>query len=76
MKKLILNTLYILLAVVLLTSCGSDINSRHLDGTILTDNQTGRVYKLELADNNKFWLKEKYTKISGGDTVAIYEYTK
>jgi len=73
LRKKLSYTLYILLAVVFLSSCTPLDTS--LDGKILTD-EDGNVYKLELQEGwGATWaFKYPVERVVKGDTIVIWEY--
>jgi hypothetical protein len=75
MKKLNFTTktaiaLYAMLAVVLFTGCS--YGSKY-DKLILTDQNTGKQYLIKHNIGDTYMIDEKVVKISGKDTVIMFE---
>ena len=75
MKKLNFTTktaiaLYAMLAVVLFTGCS---DGSKYDKLILTDQNTGKQYLIKHNIDDTYMIDEKVVKISGKDTVIMFE---
>ena len=69
-QKIAKGVLYALLCGVALTGCGK---YGEVDGLILTDNQTGKKYIIEHNVGINYIIKGEVIKISGTDTVIVFE---
>jgi hypothetical protein len=75
MKKLNFTTktaiaLYAMLAVVLFTGCS---DGSKYDKLILTDPNTGKQYLVKHNVGDTYMIDEKVVKISGKDTISVFE---
>ena len=68
MKKFIFS---ISLLAFLFSGCCADYDK--YDGLIVTDKETGKMYRLEHYGGDTYFVDEKIIKISGRDTSIVFE---
>ena len=65
--------IYIVLAVVLITSCVNNSEDDKYNGLILTDLTSDRVYILKHNYNDTYFVDEQIIKIIENDTLVVFE---